>query len=215
MAAAYTAIIQETDEDLEDLHRKTYSLQVAKSVSAPGAAPSYNVVYESSYLANNMSVGWSTIYGLNWLSNMPAPGDLVWHNGIWQRCELGQSFDLNEAGEWVPNQSDPNSDPNSLNVGSNGYQTDVHIIVGVQDPDTKEWKIIWVGEDALIRKAHGEYQPHESIHLWYQEGDLTSTMITNHGTEFQDFDMTMNPTYYFSYSTTDTDWLTPQAQPFF
>ena len=135
----YTVIVQEDDASLGTLGGNHYNLQVAKSVSTPNGPPSFNVVYKSAFLANTMSVAWNTTYGLNWVTNIPSPGTVVTYSGKWQQCSLGDSYDLNTSGQWIPNQNNPNADPNSLNVGSNGYQTAVHIIVGVQDPVSQGW----------------------------------------------------------------------------
>jgi len=210
----YTTITQEQNSDLDLLSQNNFQLQVAKSVSSPNGPATYNVVYQSKFLANNMDVAWTTVYGLNWTTNVPASGAQVVYSGEWQQCSLGSSYDLNQEGEWVPNQNDPNADPKSLNVGSNGYQTAVNVIVGVQDPTTLEWTPIWVGADALLEKTHGEYTPLQSVQIWFQEGTQTSTMISNQGTPTQTFDMTPTPLYYFSYDATSGAWRTPQPTPF-
>lgn len=129
----YTTITQESPADIDLLGPNSYQLQVAKSVANPDGTPSYNVVFQSHYLATSMSVAWTTTYGLNWTKDINAPGAAVTFGGEWQQCGLGESYSLDQNGLWVAAQSNPNAKANSLNVASNGYQTDVHIVVGVQD----------------------------------------------------------------------------------
>ena len=135
----YTVNVQETQPSIETLSNDKYNLQVAKSVSSPSASPSFNVVYSSAFLGPNMSVSWTVQYGLNWTTNVPAPAAQVTYSGVWQACSAGQSYNLDPAGEWVVNDKDPNAKQDSLNVGSNGYQEPVNIIVGVQNPETQDW----------------------------------------------------------------------------
>lgn len=135
----YTVEVQEQLQSLETLSTQGYNLQVAKSVSSPTSQPSFNVIFSSNSLSPNISVTWAEQYGLNWTMNVPTPGAQVTCTGAWQACSLGQSYNLDHAGEWIVNDSDPNADAHSLNIGSNGYQTPVNVIVGVQDPNTQAW----------------------------------------------------------------------------
>ena len=136
----YTTVTQESTQDLKTLKDNKYNLQVAKSVAASdGKTPIFNVVYTSQNLAPSMTVKWTTLYGLNWTSQVPNLGAQVTYNGKWQSCDLGQSFDLDEYGLWQANQNNPNAKRDYLNVGSNGYATPVNIVVGVQDPRSGDW----------------------------------------------------------------------------
>jgi len=132
-----TVIVQEKSGDLQILNDNRYSLQVAKSVSAPGGDPSFSLVYLSSFLGPTMSVSWETQYGLNWSTKVPYPGAKVEYYGNWQACKPGDSYQLNSTGDWVLSTNDPSADKNSLNV-INNYQA-VNIIVGMQDSSTKTW----------------------------------------------------------------------------
>ena len=129
---------QEETKDLGILGPNKYKLQVAKSVSN-GGTPTFNIVYQSQELAAEMSVAWSTTYGLNWTAKMPAKGAEVKFSGIWQECGLGQSYDLDTTGLWVPNQNNAKADKNSVNVGANHYPVPVHVMVGVKDEETGKW----------------------------------------------------------------------------
>jgi len=214
MAAVYNAIIQEDDDSLKMLTQNHYNLQLAKSVSTPNGKPEYNVVYKSTFLASNMSILWSTVYGLNWVAEIPAEGTTVTYSGKWQECTPGQSFDLSSTGLWAPNNNNPNADKNSLNVGSNDYPQEVHILVGVKNTNTGNWTPIWVGTNALLKKSHGEYRPRQTIKIWFEEGVKTATIITKQGTGFTEYDMSNTPLYYFSYKADPGTWLQPQPTPF-
>ncbi|GAB1311888.1 hypothetical protein MFIFM68171_02098 [Madurella fahalii] len=89
----------------------------------------------------------------------------------------------------------------------------VHVIIGLQDPDTEEWKPIYIDVNKLIKGAHGEYMPRESICLWYEEKDRTSTVIDNQGTPSTTFDMTGIYQHYFMYDAGNAKWL-DQNVPF-
>ena len=149
--ATYTVNVQEGKPSLETLSTDGYNLQVAKSVSSPNASPIFNVVYSSASLGPNMSVSWTVQYGLNWTQNVPDPGAKVTYSGAWQACSIGQSYNLDPAGEWVVNDKDPNANPNSLNVGSNGYSGPVNIVVGVQNPETQDWATVCYLPVCLLR----------------------------------------------------------------
>ena len=61
--------------------------------------------------------------------------------------------------------------------------------------------------------ANGQYEPKESIQLWFSEGIQSQTMIATQATVVEDFDMTGNPVYYFQYDTATGTWKA-QATPF-
>ncbi|KAM0546262.1 hypothetical protein ACHAPJ_010945 [Fusarium lateritium] len=126
--------IQQGPSTLRALASNGYQLHVAKSVSGPSGTPSFNTVYQSQFISPNIEIQWTTIYGLNWTTSVSAPGAQVTIGGNWQQCSLGDSYDLDSFGEWVANQGNPSAKSNSLNVGKNGFQEPVNIIVGVQDP---------------------------------------------------------------------------------
>jgi hypothetical protein len=65
----------------------------------------------------------------------------------------------------------------------------------------------------LLIKGHGEYEPRESIQLWYQDGTLTSTMIFTQTTPVETFDMTGLNQHYFMYITATGTW-EDQSTPF-
>ena len=108
----YTINVQEEASSVETLSKENYNLQVAKSVTGSNGSPSFNVVFSSQFLAPSMSVSWTVQYGLNWTSNIPAPAAQVTYGGAWQAYSIGQSYNLDHAGEWVVNDKDPNAKPN-------------------------------------------------------------------------------------------------------
>ncbi|KAM3462439.1 hypothetical protein MY5147_009826 [Beauveria neobassiana] len=188
-----TLIIQEGTQDLKDLAKNHYNLQVAKAVSAPGGTARFNVVYASKSLAPNMSVEWGANYGINWTTEVPNPGATVTYTGRWQACKLGESYDLTETGGWEINNNDPHKDNSSVNVGKNGYTKPIHVIM-------------FVSPDSLPHSGYGQYQPRDVVQLWFGEGIITETMISTQSTAVQDFDMTRIPKQYFWYSYGTGSW---------
>lgn len=131
MSTRYIAEVDQSREDRDKLRENEYFLQVAKAV-ATGGKPEFNVVYASRILAPHMNVQWPTTYGLNWATKIPSPGSAVRYTGIWQKCDLGASYTLDQDGDWFAKQDNPNAKPDSLNVASNDYAVAVYIIVGVE-----------------------------------------------------------------------------------
>ncbi|EKJ69008.1 hypothetical protein NXS19_011316 [Fusarium pseudograminearum] len=210
----YTAYTQEGPTDIKALGTENYQLQVAKSVAGSDGKPSFNVVYSSHFLAPNMTVSWSVNYGLNWTAGIPNKGEKVEYGGVWQSCALGDSFNLDQGGEWITNQNNPKAKPDALNVGKNGYQIAVNIIVGVQD-ESGNYKPIWVSPDKLLNNSSGEYEPFQAVQIWYQENNQTSTMIGTQETPSQNFTYQDTTTFqYFSYDAQAGKWRTNQKVPF-
>ncbi|KAF5011449.1 hypothetical protein FDECE_2438 [Fusarium decemcellulare] len=213
MPTTYKAIIQEDNASLQLLSQNYYELQIAKGVSAHGRE-SYNVVYSSKQLGPSISVSWNTSYALNWTMEQPSPGMRVTLAGQWKQCDLGASYNLNGYGDWDSNHNDPNAKKNCLNVGSNDFQTAVHIIIGVQDSWSGDWTPIWLDMNSLQKHAHGQYEPIETVRLWYQEGGQTGTIISDEGMPSQEFNMTDSPQTYFSYDVSEGRWKNPQSTSF-
>ncbi|KAM3458393.1 hypothetical protein MY3296_000599 [Beauveria thailandica] len=194
MTSTYTVNVNQTSKDRRILNANKYNLQIAKSASHPGGSPKFNIVYKSTHLAPEMDVSWTETYGLNWTQKVPAPGARVTYNGNWQECQLGDSNDLNSN-------------------GSNGYGSPINILVGIQDPNSQQWTAIYIEESQLLPKGHGEFQPRESVELWYQERELTETMISGQSTEVKKYDMAPTPTRWFWYNTGNGKWY-DQDHPF-
>ncbi|KAM3426031.1 hypothetical protein NHJ13734_009715 [Beauveria thailandica] len=195
MTSTYTVNVNQTSKDRRILNANKYNLQIAKSASHPGGSPKFNIVYKSTHLAPEMDVSWTETYGLNWTQ------------------KLGDSYDLNSNGDWQSNSNNPNAHQNALNVGSNGYGSPINILVGIQDPNSRQWTAIYIEESQLLPKGHGEFQPRESVELWYQERELTETMISGQSTEVKKYDMAPTPTRWFWYNTGNGKWY-DQDHPF-
>ncbi|KAL4724247.1 hypothetical protein ACLX1H_008860 [Fusarium chlamydosporum] len=216
--STYTAVTQQGPSDLESLAENGFQLQVALSVAGSDANPSFNVVYQSPPLAPNMNVSWTTNYGLNWTTEPVRPGTQVIYAGNWQSCGLGESYNLDNVGDWVPEQNNPNANPKALNVGKSGYGTGVNIVVGVQDVMGR-WRPIWVSPDQLLQGGGGQYEPLQTVQLWYQQGQNEGTIVSSQETPIERFDYNTiaasnNNTEYFSYDIQAGQWEEPQSFPF-
>ncbi|KAJ4251400.1 hypothetical protein NW762_011382 [Fusarium torreyae] len=198
-------IIQQGSSSLRALANNGYQLHVAKSVSGPSGTPSFNMVYQSQSISPNIEIQWTATYGLNWTTSVSAPGAQVTISGNWQQCNLGDSYDLDSSGEWVADQSNPSAKSNSLNVGKNGFQEPVNIIIGVHK--------IWVSPDQLLKQANGDYEPHQAIQMWYAEGSQTSTIISEQATPVEEYNETSSDPEYFSYDVESGRW-TESKTPF-
>ena len=136
-------------------------------------------------------------------------------SGNWQPIETGQSFDLDDGGNFVP--SIQPGDPDYINIGENRCSTDnplgVYIILGVQkvSPVTLQevWQPIFVDEVPLGPGQHGKWQPQESISWWYSANLDSGVMKEQHGarTETADFSAPDPATRSF-HKTSTFDWTT-------
>ena len=139
MSVKYSVTVNQPLANAKLLGNNNYNLHIAKSVaSALGAPHSFNVVYSSQNFYPNMSVTWTGMYGLGYLTDIPAPGAKVTYNGHWQPCTLGESYDIDSNGLWVPNQNDPSAKSDSLNIGNNNYMP-VFVIVGLSSDGGETW----------------------------------------------------------------------------
>jgi len=200
-----TVSVQETSGDLAALQKNHYWLQVAKSVATSDGTETFKVVFSSSSLGPNMNVAWTETFGLNWVSKVPAPGANVTFGGDWQACAIGESFDLNDVGIWEKNLNDTHASNSSVNVGNNGFTSAVNIIVGIQGSDNA-WNPIFVDPDQLLVNGNGQYEPKEDVKIWYQESDLTATMIAFQGTVQEEYAMAAGDQHWFYYNVTSGAW---------
>lgn len=200
-----TVTVQETGGDLTSLQTSHYWLQVAKSVATSDGTETFNVVFSSSSLGPNMNVAWTETFGLNWVSKIPAPGANVTFGGDWQACAIGDSYDLNNVGIWEKNFNDTHASNSSVNVGNNGFTSAVSIIVGIQGSNNA-WNPIFVDPDQLLVNGNGQYEPKEDVKIWYQESDLTATMIAFQGTTQEEYTMTAGDQHWFYYNVKSGKW---------
>ena len=61
--------------------------------------------------------------------------------------------------------------------------------------------------------GNGQYQPRESVKLWFAEGQLSATMISKQGTISVEQDLSDNHDYYFHYKASSGTW-DSQTEPF-
>ncbi|KAM3499373.1 hypothetical protein MY10362_007368 [Beauveria mimosiformis] len=213
MSQKTTVHVQERSEDLDLLKQNHYNILVAKSVSAPGGSPNFNVVFKSASIAPNMAISWKARYGLNWSTGIPNPGAAVQYGGKWHECKVGESYDLSSVGQWEKNNNNANQNPLSLNVGKNNYDTGVHIIVGMYNEDNKVWQAIFVASDKLFKNGFASYQPRDNIRVWFAEGVMAQTMIVAQSTAVQEHEMKEKSDYYFRYLAHEGAWQTSE-KPF-
>lgn len=128
----YTAIVQENILDVQFLMNNHYDPAVAREVLDGNGTTVANTIYRSGILAPIMSFSWVENYGLNFTTNVPAPGSQVTYSGNWQACQLGQAYTLGPGGLWTSNTAD--AKPGFL-TARNGYQ-DVCITVGIRNPNS-------------------------------------------------------------------------------
>jgi len=135
----YDVIVESPPADRNALENNKYLLQVARSVSSLGKPAKFNVVFQTKPPKLISYLSLVDRYGLNWVSRVPASGAEVKVEGNWQAVQLGDSYDLTDRGLWAPSSKNPNADLHSLNVGKNENTSAVHVVVGVQNPDTQIW----------------------------------------------------------------------------
>jgi hypothetical protein len=129
-----TVYVYEKQSDITKLSQGGLTFQIAKSVVDASGNLVYNVVWQSQKLAPHFSISWTTQYALNWTLTIPGSSVAIVAGGNWQPCNPGDSYDLDKNGEWV--KSATTGTANVLNVGSNGYQDGIHILVGIQRGST-------------------------------------------------------------------------------
>ncbi|KAI0128233.1 hypothetical protein F4776DRAFT_664980 [Hypoxylon sp. NC0597] len=121
------------------------------------------------------------IYAFNWTMNVPAAGFTVSMGGLWQRCELGQSFDIESTGLFSPSVDTSSSKSGYLNIGKTEFdfqgQGQIHIIISIQNLN-RGYDPIWVDKVALGKNMSSWYQPKEQCQWWYKTSMLSSTMIS-------------------------------------
>jgi hypothetical protein len=99
------------------------------------------------------------------------------------QCNIGQAVDLDQYGFFNISASTPDS--SAMKIGKNGYVSQgdggvIYIIVGVQDPVSKNFDSIFVDPDGIYPNMSGTWQPQEKLQWWYESGNQTSTMFDKH-----------------------------------
>jgi hypothetical protein len=98
--------IVQSKPQIEELSKRTWTLQFAKVVKTADGKPHYNVVWDSKPLQHHNHVTWTKpVYALNWTAGYPAHGSIVCVSGVWQEVEIGSVWDLAEDGYWTTSDS--------------------------------------------------------------------------------------------------------------
>jgi len=188
-----TVAVWYTIDDYLELWEDHYSFQFAKSVVGTDGELTFNVVWQSCALSPSTSIKWTPVYGLNWTLSLPTGGLVVDIGGLWQQCDLGESYDILDTGLWAP--SDPSSatcKKDYLNIGNNGFKygeyLGIHILVGIKN-GAGTFDVIYVDPKKIGIGMHASYQPQETCQWWYQAGARTGTMISDIGTKIHQYDM--------------------------
>lgn len=98
MADIRTLHWYESAADNQAITANGWRFQVAKSVATGNGAPIYNVVWQSQGVAPVTDISWKAQYALNWTAALISPGVKVNVGGRWQRCNKGETYDLNPQG---------------------------------------------------------------------------------------------------------------------
>lgn len=163
MADTRTIEVWESQFDNSQLALGHYNFQIAKSViTAPGATPTFNMVWQSQGLAPDTIISWDVNYGLNWTKVLPTLGATVVIGGKWARCDKGQILDIDANGYFEASSSPATKD--FLAIGNNGFSPQggggIYIVVGLQDSSGK-WNPIYFEPTALYTGGGGQWQPQE------------------------------------------------------
>jgi hypothetical protein len=215
-----TIQLYESGYDVKMLDDNKWNFQIAKSVANADGTVQYNVIWQSRSVAANTFITWEAQYGMNWTQTLPDPGASVTVGGEWQACSLGQVFDIDKYGLWVP--SSVPSEAGFMKVGTVNYQypgvVGIHIVIGIQNSDGS-FGTIFVDPTALTLNDSAVYQPRESLQWWYQTDTRTATMISGASTAMCTLDFTLpgpdTNKYYYSttYNYSTGTWITSEYAP--
>ncbi|KAK4680491.1 hypothetical protein QC764_214135 [Podospora pseudoanserina] len=197
MADIRTLHWYESAADNQAITANGWRFQVAKSVATGNGAPIYNVVWQSQGVAPVTDISWKAQYALNWTAALISPGVKVNVGGRWQRCNKGETYDLNPQGYWVPSATPAGPDGAGwLNIGNIDYAyphvLGIHIIVGVLNNQTGRYEPIFVDQATLPQGSSAKYQPQESVSWWLEGSDLTGQVFSDTKSNATTFDFT-NP----------------------
>lgn len=190
----------ESADDSTAIISNGWNFQIAKSVATGTGTPTYNLVWQSQALAPITTISWKVQYALSWTAAVPTAGVKVKIQGQWQKCDKGQSFDIDNNGYWQPSATKPDpTDAAWLKVGNINYSypgvLGLHIVVGVFNAVTGKFEPIFVDEATLPAGSSGRYQPQETVSWWLEGQDLTGQLFhsTKSRSTFFDFTNPSNP----------------------
>ena len=171
----------ESEADATSIIANNWNLQVAKSVATGSAAPTYNIVWQSQAIAPSTQISWKVQYALAWTAVVPSEGVTVKIRGNWQKCDKGESYDINPLGYWQ--KSDSAGQAGWLNVGKIDYSypgvLGIHIVVGVLNAQTGRYEPIFVDGATLPIGSSAKYQPQETVSWWLDGKDLTGQVFNS------------------------------------
>ncbi|KAH8908530.1 hypothetical protein BR93DRAFT_489877 [Coniochaeta sp. PMI_546] len=185
----------ESDADNKSILDNGWNFQIAKSVATGSAAPTYNLVWQSQALAPVTIISWKIQYALSWTAAVPSDGVKIKIQGQWQKCDKGQSFDIDSRGYWRPSTKPVSpSDASWLNVGNINYSypgvLGLHIIVGVLNAQTGKYEAVFVDQATLPAGSSAKYQPQESVSWWLEASDLTGQVFNSTKSRSTTYDFT-------------------------
>ncbi|KAJ9132945.1 hypothetical protein NKR19_g9211 [Coniochaeta hoffmannii] len=185
----------ESSTDYQAIKKNGWNFQIAKCVASGTAAPTYNVIWRSQGLAPKTTVSWNVQYALSWVSSVPSEGVTVAIEGPWQKCDKGQSFDIDVNGFWKPSEKPSDaSDAAWLKVGNIDYTypgvMGVHIVIGVQNSQTLEFEPVFIDESTLPRDSSARYQPQETVSWWLEASNLTGQVFHSTKSSSTTYDFT-------------------------
>jgi hypothetical protein len=166
MADTRTVEIWESEYDSRELAKDSYNFHIAKSVIKDGKLI-FNTVWQSVALQPDATVSWNVQYAFNWTKTLPTDGATVVIGGKWQPCNKRQSVDIDNMGYFT----DPVARTDGfMSIGNNGYSPQggggLHIVVGVQNADTKKFDVIFVDPFEIFTGGSGQFQPKEEVRWW-------------------------------------------------
>ena len=198
----------ENQDDSIAIKTNGWSFQIAQLVAtSPTASPTYNIVWQSKGMAPSTTLSWKVQYALGWTADPPSEGITVHITGVWQPCNLGESYRVNDLGFWEP--STRSGQEGWLSAGPIDYSypgvQGIHIVVGVWNLATAHYDPIFIDKTVLTKGSSGQYKPHEMVSWWLAGGNQTGQVFssTQSNSTSWDFSIASDPaseTYEYSTS---------------
>lgn len=141
MSTEYIIQVYQNREELKILQKTDLHLHIAFATSSSSSTPVFDLVHRGDLAMATQEVKWTKHYAVNWVAERPPrPNAITKFDGNWQTCSLGQSYDLTTDNKWAFRHNNPHADPGAINIGSNSYKKPVHLVLGVRNPPSEEWK---------------------------------------------------------------------------
>ncbi|KAF2108006.1 hypothetical protein BDV96DRAFT_653214 [Lophiotrema nucula] len=124
-------IVNQTADEVTALAQDDLRLQVAKNVKKPNRLPESNLVWRTLPITRQITVTWSSVYGINWISGeVPQPGFGLRLSGVWKQVQQGGSFELGPQAAWSSTREDTFLDRYFL--VRNRYHEPVKVVIGIE-----------------------------------------------------------------------------------